>query len=785
MEANQRLSFDGKASKSKNHISNNSIQRRVVMLMAVRKWLAPPVFPGDEIKTRRAGVLNAALINILTIIPILLIGNLLGGKTPLPVYGANLAALVLCLGLRAWMYRGAVREAGLGLLTLGSFLVTAGVIGLGTVRAPTTALYILLVITAGLLFETRGIVLSTAVYSILVAGLILGENAGLLPQPDYSVTITQWIAYTAIFAWTGSLVFSALQSIRKTFERAERELAVHRQMGVALHESEEKYRLLFDNAGDAIFIHDETGRIQAINALAIKNYGYTRDEFLSMTAAQVDSPEESQSMPDRIERLVRQGYHTFETVHQRKDGSLIPTDVSARRILWEGKPAVMSICRDITERKRAEKALKQSEKKYRAIIESSPIPYAISDDHQNITLLNPAFVQTFGYTLNDIPTLADWWRKAYPDAEYRQWVAATWQAHLEKAKLEGAGFEPLEVSILCKDGSRRIVLAGATSLSGSFSETYLVILYDITARKQMEEALRTSEEKFRAVINQSNEGIILIDRQGVIVEWNRQQEQSTGITRSQALGVPMWELSQLMDGISDPNLEHLHKGLEELKKPLKEINLNVLVGMDETTHRLPDGSLRFIEHHYFPVNTDTQIFWANASNDITERKQAEESLRYIGTHDALTAIFNRAFFETELARYEPSRDFPISIIMADLDNMKTTNDRLGHSAGDKLLQHTAQVLKEAFRASDILARIGGDEFSAILPNTDAAVTEHILSRIRVKLNEHNAQFPELPIQMSLGAATADHGRITEAFIIADHQMYINKASRKANNQNHS
>lgn len=98
-----------------------------------------------------------------------------------------------------------------------------------------------------------------------------------------------------------------------------------------------------------------------------------------------------------------------------------------------------------TERNQVEIELRRSETRLYAIIDNSPIPKAINDGQQNITFLNKAFVQTFGYTLDDIPTLAEWWPKAYPDPAYRQWVESTWRQHLEKASRENTGFEPLDV----------------------------------------------------------------------------------------------------------------------------------------------------------------------------------------------------------------------------------------------------------------------------------------------------------------------------------------------------
>ena len=123
------------------------------------------------------------------------------------------------------------------------------------------------------------------------------------------------------------------------------------QQTLILQESEAKYRLLFDNANDVIFICDPHARIMAVNAMALEQLGYTYAELMSMTIKQVITSEEGKLLPERMARLMEQGYLTFETVHQRKNGSLFSAEVSARRIMWEGQPAIMSIRRDITERK--------------------------------------------------------------------------------------------------------------------------------------------------------------------------------------------------------------------------------------------------------------------------------------------------------------------------------------------------------------------------------------------------------------------------------------------------
>ncbi len=126
--------------------------------------------------------------------------------------------------------------------------------------------------------------------------------------------------------------------------------------------------------------------------------------------------------------------------------------------------------------------------RFRNIVEASPVPYAMNDEQQNVTYVNPAFVATFGYSREDIPTLDDWWPRAYPDPDYRRWVSTEWQARLERAKRDGTAFESFEVSIRAKDGSERFAIVGALSLEAAYRGVHVVVLLDITERKRAEEA---------------------------------------------------------------------------------------------------------------------------------------------------------------------------------------------------------------------------------------------------------------------------------------------------------
>jgi diguanylate cyclase (GGDEF)-like protein len=117
--------------------------------------------------------------------------------------------------------------------------------------------------------------------------------------------------------------------------------------------------------------------------------------------------------------------------------------------------------------------------------------------------------------------------------------------------------------------------------------------------------------------------------------------------------------------------------------------------------------------------------------------------------------------------------------MADVDGLKVANDTRGHRAGDDLLKRTAEVLREAFRTDDVVARIGGDEFAVILPGADTSVVERIINRVKDSLVEHNENHPGFPLSLSLGTAEGKKGdRLINIQRRADQLMYKEKAQKK-------
>jgi diguanylate cyclase (GGDEF)-like protein/PAS domain S-box-containing protein len=174
------------------------------------------------------------------------------------------------------------------------------------------------------------------------------------------------------------------------------------QAEIELKKSHERYKILFENAGDAILVYDMEGRFIDANRAACDKYGYSREELLNLSPLDLGIARDKTELKKRLEKLEVEGQSTFEEVHRSREGTPLPTEVSIKLIEYMDRPAALCIGRDIAERKRAEKELRLSEKRYRKLVETTAEGYWLVDSQLKIIDVNQAFCDMLGYSRREI-----------------------------------------------------------------------------------------------------------------------------------------------------------------------------------------------------------------------------------------------------------------------------------------------------------------------------------------------------------------------------------------------
>lgn len=200
--------------------------------------------------------------------------------------------------------------------------------------------------------------------------------------------------------------------------------------------------------------------------------------------------------------------------------------------------------------------------------------------------------------------------------------------------------------------------------------------------------------------------------------------------------------------------------------------------IDVSGFMFPQYIERYLNFSIEIVNICGLVF---SNNEQYEKiLKSEQELRFLSTHDALTGLYNRTYSDKILNQQEWS--LPCVVFIFDIDRLKLVNDHYGHAEGDRLIVHVAEILKQCFRETDIVARIGGDEFVALLPGTSRAGAEIIEERIRQQIESHNSKSPkvESKISLSMGFALLENPEDTMEAIMnkADERMYADKIGKR-------
>lgn len=298
----------------------------------------------------------------------------------------------------------------------------------------------------------------------------------------------------------------------------------------------------------------------------------------------------------------------------------------------------------------------------------------------------------------------------------------------------------------------------------SFRRVEAQLEYTIAVAERAENAATEARQQFELIFNMSPDATFITRcSDWIIVNCNEAFVQLTGYDRDTVLGGKTLDEYLHADGLVREGL------LAVLQAGGVCDNLEVIYRKQDGAERTGQLSAKLISLHGVP-------HVVSIIRDITDRKQKEAEIVYLSYHDQLTGLYNRRFYEEELLRLDLARNLPITLVMADVNGLKMTNDAFGHAAGDQLLQALARIIKSACRSDDIVARIGGDEFVLLLPKTDSAAAEEIVRRIKAQVDACRIGHTVLSVSFGWSTKTSEADSMAQIYRQAEDHMYRKKLS---------
>jgi diguanylate cyclase (GGDEF)-like protein/PAS domain S-box-containing protein len=470
----------------------------------------------------------------------------------------------------------------------------------------------------------------------------------------------------------------------------------------ALRESEERFRTLVEHAPEAIVVLDpETGCFADVNENATRLFGLPRAALLALGPIELSAPvqPDGRSAADagasHIEAVLRGETPVFEWVHRDAEGHDIVCEVRLVRLRCGERWLVRGSILDITERKRIEAALRESEAKFAAVFRVCPESISISTLDDGVYVdVNDAHEQMFGYRREHVLG-----RSAL---DLGVWVDALERRGLVRRLEQHRIVQDFDASLRRADGEIRIARMSGGILELNGKRCLVLVVRDVTRQKEQDEALRLAARVFESTA----EGILITDPRSRIVAVNQAFTELTGYSEDDVRGR---QPSLLASG------RHDRRFFEEMWQAINRSGR----WHGELWNRTRSGEVRPYLMTISALRDDREMVlnYVGVMRDISTIKQSQQQLEYMANYDALTGLGNRNLFYTRLkvGIEKASRHRrQLAVVFVDLDNFKVINDTLGHDVGDVLLSEIAKRIKSCVRQEDVVCRLGGDEFTVYI-----------------------------------------------------------------------
>lgn len=577
-----------------------------------------------------------------------------------------------------------------------------------------------------------------------------------------------------------------------------------------LQRSQQEFASLFESSPEALVYLDKNGIIVDANLRFCKLFGYSLKEIKGKNVN--NGIIHSQKMIREGKSLAKkalEGFINYETIRKRKDGSEFPVFISSSPVKINNKSkGIITLYQDITERRKAEEKLRQSEEKFAGIFKNIPDVAFYLDTEGIILDVNPNFTRLLGYTKKEILGKDIDEVGLYPKGKMKEGKDLT-------RKILNKNLTNFETIRRKKDGTPIPVHISTSLVKIKDKVTGIIVLYhDITERKQSEkiqkvvytiskaanspislnQLYKTIHKELGTIIDTTNFYIALVnEREDKICFPYHQDEMDDNfpILKFSTTDTLTTYVVKTGRPLLNNNKQYNEMAAQGIITPMGSATpQNIWLGVPLKIEDKTIGAM--VVQSYTNPNLysekDTKLLEFVSSQVATaiERKSSEERIKHLSFHDVLTGLYNRAYFEEELERYNFPRYYPLSIVMFDVNGLKVINDTFGHSEGDRLLQHLSQILTSVSRQGDILARIGGDEFAILLPSTTSEQAHNFCERIKKACHQDKIEPVYLRPNISLGHTTqeGEYKDINSLLKEADRNMYQDKLFNGKSREKH-
>jgi diguanylate cyclase (GGDEF)-like protein/PAS domain S-box-containing protein len=542
---------------------------------------------------------------------------------------------------------------------------------------------------------------------------------------------------------------------------AVRDIEDARRAAAALQESEERFRHAMMDAAIGLAIVAPDGGFVRVNPALCQMLGRSEQQLLDCTWQELTHREDldaDQSLADEVRQGTRDNYRITKR-YLRPDSTVVWADLSVSAVRDDTGRLLnfLSQIIDITESVHARRALATSEEHYRLLAENSLDVIFRASPQGRLLWISPSVTEVLGYQPEDVvgaPLFKYVWSQDLPQ---------TPESQLRQGRVD------FEARVRQADGTYRWVDVTSRAVLNGHGEVIGRVgrLRDIAGKREAEEALRRSEQRFRTAMESAPTGMAVVSLDREFVEVNP--------ALCRLLGRPEpWLLSHSLGDVLDPVDDDLDVRLRE------QVLAGIVPSLTQDHQMIRSDGQRVLVEQSIGLLRDPNGHpsgFVSQFVDVTESRRARERLRFMATHDSLTELLNRRELvarATGILGQVPRTGENIGVLFADIDQLKPINDSHGHVVGDHVIVTVAQRIRDQVRATDIVARFGGDEFVLVLPSVHTTedvvrIAEGLHGVVRAPIAMDGTT---LSITLSIGAVMVAPGsEPDQAFRCADQALY--------------